>query len=110
VSQGDLPAVTAAGPLNPREFADVRATDALLKPIAAETGGGIFWVGKNAEDTPGIRSVRPGHDAAGDGWLGLRRNEQYVVRAVQQVPLLSGPVALLLILGALALAWRREGR
>ncbi|WP_293550867.1 hypothetical protein [Parvibaculum sp.] len=110
VAQGDLNAVTASGPLNPREFADVRATEKLLKPVAAETGGGLYWVGENAEDTPDIRTVRPGHDAAGDNWLGLKRNEQYLVRAVHQVPLLSGPLALLLILGTLALAWRREGR
>ncbi|HEY4345781.1 MAG TPA: hypothetical protein VGN05_15635 [Parvibaculum sp.] len=110
IAQGDQSAVAASGPLNPREYADVRATDAVLKPIAAETGGGLYWVGKDAQDTPDIRAVRPGHDAAGDDWLGLRRNEQYLVRAVHQVPLLSGPLALLLILGALALAWRREGR
>ncbi|HEX7777357.1 MAG TPA: hypothetical protein VF449_12600 [Parvibaculum sp.] len=110
VTQGDLSAVTAAGPLNPKEFADVRATDEILKPIVAETGGGIYWVGENADATPDIRAVRAGHDAAGDNWLGLRRNEQYLVRAVRQVPLLSGPLALLVIAGALALAWRREGR
>jgi hypothetical protein len=110
VKQGDLSAVTAAGPLNPKEFADVRATDALLKPVTAESGGGVYWVGANAEDTPSIRGVRADHDAAGPDWLGLRRNEQYLVRAVRQVPLLSGPLALLLILGALALAWWREGR
>lgn len=110
VTQGDLSAVAASGPLNPREYADVRATENLLKPIAAETGGGLYWVGENAQDTPDIRAVRPGHDSAGDDWLGLKRNEQYLVRAVHQVPLLSGPLALLLILGTLALAWRREGR
>lgn len=110
ITQGDLHAVTAAGPLNPREFSDVRATDALLKPITTKTGGGLYWVGKDAEDTPDIRITRPGNDAAGDNWLGLKHNEQFLVRAVHQVPLLSGPLALLLILGALALAWRREGR
>jgi len=110
IAQGGLNAVTAAGPLNPKEFADVRATDQLLKPIAAATGGGTYWVGADAEDTPQLRGVRPGHDAAGSDWIGLRRNEQYLVRAVHQVPLLSGPIALILILGALALAWRREGR
>ncbi len=110
ISQGDLSAVAAAGPLNPREFADVRATEKLLRPIADATGGGIWWAGENAEDTPGIRSVRAGQDAAGANWMGLRRNEQYLVHAVHQVPLLTGPLALFLILGALALAWWREGR
>ncbi|MBO6633152.1 hypothetical protein [Parvibaculum sp.] len=110
VTQGDLSAVAAAGPLNPREIADVRATEKPLRPITDATGGGIWWAGEDAGDTPGIRSVRAGQDAAGSNWIGLRRNEQYLVHAVHQVPLLTGPVALILILGALALAWWREGR
>jgi len=110
IAQGDLNVVAAAGPLNPREFADVRATDKHMQPIAQATGGGIWWTGADAAGTPGIRTVRPGHDAAGDTWLGLRRNEKYLVHAVHQSPLLVGPLALILILGTLALAWWREGR
>ncbi|MEP0706654.1 hypothetical protein [Parvibaculum sp.] len=110
VKQGELSAVAAAGPLNPREIADVRATEKPLRPMTDATGGGIWWAGEDAADTPGIRSVRAGQDAAGTNWIGLRRNEQYLVHAVHQVPLLTGPVALILILGALALAWWREGR
>ncbi|MDO8839985.1 MAG: hypothetical protein Q7V31_13760 [Parvibaculum sp.] len=110
VSQGDLNVVAASGPLNPREFSDVRATDSLMRPITRATGGGVWWVGEGASATPGIRAVRANHAAAADGWLGLRRNEKYLVHAVRQTPLLVGPLALLLILGALALAWWREGR
>lgn len=110
VKQGELSAVAAAGPLNPREIADVRASEKPLRPMTDATGGGIWWAGADAADTPGIRSVRAGQDAAGSNWIGLRRNEQYLVHAVHQVPLLTGPVALILILGALALAWWREGR
>ena len=110
VTQGDLTAVAAAGPLNPREFADVRATDTRIAPVTSGTGGGLYWVGHDGGDTPALRSIRPGKDAAGSDWLGLQHNDQYFVRAVRQMPLLIGPLALLLILGALALAWRREGR
>jgi len=110
VTQGALTAVAAAGPLNPREFADVRASEKLLRPVTDGSGGGIFWVGRNGADTPDIRTTRPGKDATGSGWLGLQRNNQYFVHAVKQSPLLVGPLALLLILGTLALAWRREGR
>ena len=110
VTQGDLTAVAAAGPLNPREFADVRATDKILKPVTDASGGGIYWVGPNGTDMPDIRTTRPDKDAAGSDWLGLQRNNQYFVRAVKQSPLLVGPLALLLILGTLALAWRHEGR
>lgn len=103
-------AVAAVGALNPREFADVRATDAVLKPLAEATGGGIYWLGDKGRDVPSMRSVGNSHDTAGTDWIGLKRNEQYLVRAVRQVPLLSGVVALFAILGALAMAWRREGR
>lgn len=110
IKQGDKTVVAAAGPLNPREFEDVRATDKLMKPITEATGGGIYWVGDKAEDVPGLRTIRPGKAAADDTWAGLQRNEQYLIRAVRQVPLLAGPLALLLILGSLAMAWWREGR
>lgn len=110
IRQGELSAVAAAGPLNPREFADVRATDAKLKGLVTETGGGLWWLGDGAEDMPSLRMVRAGHDAAGSDWFGLRRNEQYLVNAVHQVPLMTGLVALALILGSIALAWHREGR
>ncbi|MFN4353024.1 hypothetical protein [Parvibaculum sp.] len=110
VRQGELSAVAAAGPLNPREIADMRATDALLRPLVAQTGGGIWWTGDDAGGVPSIRAVRAGQDAAGSGWMGLRRNEQFHVHAVHQAPILAGPLALLLLLGTLALAWWREGR
>jgi hypothetical protein len=32
-ADGALTAVAAVGPLNPREVADMRATDAILKPL-----------------------------------------------------------------------------
>ncbi|MBI1261088.1 MAG: hypothetical protein GC184_05135 [Rhizobiales bacterium] len=110
ITQGDMTAVAAAGPLNPREYADVRATDERLAPVAKATGGGIYWAGDGGTDIPAIRSLRPGHDAAGSNWMGLNRNEQYLVRSVHQLPLVSGLIALALILGALAMAWRREGQ
>lgn len=110
IRQGELSAVAASGPLNPREFADVRATDSVLQPLVRETGGGVWWVGEDAAETPGIRLVRAGQNAAGQTWMGLRRNEQYLVHAVHQVPLITGPLALILVLGSLMLAWWREGR
>ncbi|MFA7638784.1 MAG: hypothetical protein WCY02_05690 [Parvibaculum sp.] len=110
IRQGELSAVAASGPLNPREFADVRATESVLQPLIRETGGGVWWVGEDAAETPSIRSVRADQDAAGQTWMGLRRNEQYLVHAVHQVPLITGPLALILVLGSFMLAWWREGR
>ncbi len=107
VTDGSLTAVTAAGPLNPREVADMRATDAILKPVAEITGGGVHWL---ADGTPQIRRVVPGQTATGSNWIGIRRNGAYRVTSLTQQPLLPAWAALLLIVGSLLLAWKIEGR
>ncbi len=108
VRDGTRTALAAAGPLNPVEYADVRTTDAILQPVAAATGGGVFWEGDGG--IPEIRRVGPGRAAAGHGWMGLRENGDYTVTGFSETPLLPALAALLLTLGALLAAWRREGR
>jgi hypothetical protein len=107
VSDGTLSAVTAAGPLNPKEVADMRATEEILKPDAEKYGGGVHWL---ADGVPDIRRVVPGQTASGSNWIGLRRNGAYRVTSLSQQPLLPGWAALLLIVGSLLFAWRLEGR
>ncbi|HWD58425.1 MAG TPA: hypothetical protein VG308_09120 [Stellaceae bacterium] len=107
VTDGTRTALAAAGPLNPLEFADVRATPDKLAPLAAATGGAVYWL---ADGVPEIRRVAAGRATAGRGWLGLRENGDYVVAGFSETPLLPGIAALLLALGALITAWRREGR
>ncbi|MCW5725014.1 MAG: hypothetical protein KIS81_08645 [Maricaulaceae bacterium] len=108
---GDLTTVAALGPLNPREFADLRVDTDSLRPFAAHTGGGVFLAGDgDSAAAPAIRRTRPGASQAGRGWLGLQRNERYVVRAASQAPLLPALAVLLLTLGLMGYAWRREGR
>jgi hypothetical protein len=106
-SDGTLNAVAAAGPLNPKEVADMRATDTILKPPAEATGGGVHWL---ADGMPSIRRTAPGSAAGGEDWIGLRANGAYRVTSVEQQPLLPVWLALLLIVGTLLLAWRVEGR
>jgi hypothetical protein len=107
VTDGTLSAVTAAGPLNPKEVADMRATDTILKPDAQATGGGVHWL---TDGLPQIRRVVPGQDANGSNWFGIRRNGAYRVTSLTQQPLLPAWAALLLIVGSLLLAWKIEGR
>jgi hypothetical protein len=108
VSDGAHTALAAAGPLNPKEFADVRTTPDKLAPVVRATGGGIFWVGAGA--VPQVRRVYPDRRAAGEGWMGFRMNGDYVVTGLSETPLLPGIAALLLIVGGLLAAWRFEGR
>jgi hypothetical protein len=107
-TDGTLSAVTASGPLNPKEVADVRATDAILQPIARATGGSVHWLADGG--VPQIRRVAPGRLAAGSNWIGLRANSAYRVTQVEQEPLLPPWLALFLVLGSLLFAWRMEGR
>ena len=106
-TDGILSTVTAAGPLNPKEVADMRATDEVLKPDALASGGSVRWLD---DGLPAIRRVGAGEDASGADWIGLRSNGAYRVVALEQEKLLPQWLALLLIVGALLLAWRLEGR
>lgn len=106
-SDGTLSTVAAAGPLNPREVADMRASGDILAPVATASGGGVHWL---ADGVPQIRRVGPRADANGRDWIGLRANHAYRVTALEQQKLLPQWLALMLIAGALLLAWRLEGR
>jgi hypothetical protein len=108
VSDGSRTALAAAGPLNPVEFADVRTTPDKLAPLARASGGGVFWIADG--DVPAIRRVAAGRSAAGHDWMGLRENDDYVVTGFRETSLLPGVAALLLTVGLLLAAWRREGR
>ncbi len=108
VTDGTRTALAAAGALNPIELADVRTTDEKVKNDVAATGGGIHWLGTGP--VPDLRRVDPDRSAAGRGWIGMRANGDYVVTGMKETPLLPGALALLLALGLLLLAWRREGR
>ncbi|HEY4942812.1 MAG TPA: hypothetical protein VII56_15390 [Rhizomicrobium sp.] len=107
LTDGTLTAVAAAGPLNPKEVADMRASDAVLSPIAEASGGSVHWL---VDGVPDVRRVGASGNAAGSNWIGLRANGAYRVTSVEQRPLLPAWAALLLLLGTLLIAWRVEGR
>ena len=109
VTDGTRTALAAAGPLNPVEFADVRTTaDKLGADRRRRAAAASFWVGDGS--MPDIRRVAPGRASAGHGWIGFRENGDYVVAGFSETPLLPGIAALLLAVGTLIAAWRREGR
>ena len=111
VRSGDLTAVAAAGPLNPRELADLTPTPSALEPFVEATGGGTYFVGEGARaQLPAIRRTRAAADQAGRGWMGLRRNEAFAATNEDRRPLAPALLAVALALGALTAAWAREGR
>ncbi|MEQ1754616.1 MAG: hypothetical protein ABL973_10835 [Micropepsaceae bacterium] len=108
MKDGNLSAVVAAGPLNPKELTDVRATDTWLRPVATATRSAIRWIKRDG--LPDIRRTRPGRSAAEGNWIGMQANESYAVSSTRQTPLFHPALALLLIVGGLLFGWRREGR
>ena len=107
LADGILTAVAAAGPLNPREVADMRASEEILKPLSEATEGGVHWL---ADGIPQVRQVSAGANASGANWIGMVRNNAYRVTQLEQKPLLPQWATLLILASALLLAWRIEGR
>jgi hypothetical protein len=108
VAEGALTAIAAAGSPDPLELAELTATAERLGPVAAATGGGIAWLSEGG--VPDIRRVSPGRLAAGRGWFGLDERGDHVVTGLRQVPLLPAILLLIVGLGGLLAAWRREGK
>jgi hypothetical protein len=107
-SDGTLSTVAASGPLNPKEVADMRATAAILQPVARASGGSVKWLVDRG--VPQIRRIKPGGAASGSGWIGLRANGAFRVTEIEQAPLLPVWLSLVLLLGSVLLAWRMESR
>ncbi|PJI39239.1 hypothetical protein [Ferrovibrio sp.] len=112
VRDGERETVATMGAINPKEFSDPRATPAVLKPLADASHGSVRWL---QDGTPDIRMVdKPTRSAvreqAGRNWIGLYRQNDYVVTGLTLTPLVL-PLAMLtaLLLGML-LMWRRESR
>ncbi len=112
-TDGTHRALINIGPANPREYAELSSTTALLKPIAEATGGVVqrlHPVSGAALTVPQVLGLENGHSFGGTGWLGLKLTDAYEVRGVLSVHLANGLLAVGLLLAALGLMWWREGK
>jgi hypothetical protein len=110
-TDGTLKALINVGPSNPKEFSEVTSTTGMLKPLAQATGGDARRVMDGSSlDLPRIVPVRASSIFHGDGWMGVKMRDASVVRGVGVLPLFAGLIGLLLLLGAFAATWLREGR
>ena len=107
VAQGDLEQSILKQPAAPKEYRGVLATDRYLRSRVQSTGGGVFHL---QEGVPELRRVREGATAAGRSWMGIARREAFDLTSVALYPLLPALLAALLVIGAAAAAWYREGR
>ncbi len=101
-------AFAASGPLNPLEIADLRSTTEKMQPLLDASGGRAFRLA--GRSLPEIRKVSVGDATGGSNWLGLVGSADYTVTGIRQLSLIPTFAGLLFGLGALVLAWRREGR
>ncbi len=86
------------------------STTEALKPLSQASGGDARRFSENGHVAlPRIVPVRAASVYRGDGWLGVRMRDASVVNGVGVLPLFAGLIGLLLLLGALAATWLREG-
>jgi hypothetical protein len=109
LSDGKLSAAVAIGSADPKETADPIATAAKLAPVTKATGGGEYWL-EAFDGLPRLVKVAPGRQMTGSGWMGLKENGAYRVKAVSELPLFSTLISLGLLLAGLGAMWYREGR
>jgi hypothetical protein len=108
--QGALRAFAAVGPLNPREASALAADPDILRPYAEATSGSVTLTGEDGSQAPDIRRIDRGANTHGPGWIGIRRNGAYVVRAAVAIPIGPGWAWALAGAALLMLGWRRESR
>jgi hypothetical protein len=110
-TDGTLKALINVGPTNPKEFSEVTSTPDMLRPLTQATGGDAKRVVDGSSiDLPRIVPVRASSLFHGDGWMGVKMRDASVVRGVGVLPIFAGLIGLLLLLGAFAATWLREGR
>jgi membrane protein implicated in regulation of membrane protease activity len=110
-TDGDLKALINVGPVNPKEFAEVTSTTEALRPLLQTTGGDVRRVADSGSiDLPRVLPVRASTVFRGEGWLGVKMRDASVVRGIGVLPIFAGLIGLLLLLGAFASTWLREGR
>ncbi len=110
-TDGTLKALINVGPTNPKEFSEVTSTPEMLKPLVQATGGDAQRVADGSSiELPRIVPVHSSSVFHGDGWMGVRMRDASVVKGVGVLPVFAGLIGLLLLLGAFAATWLREGR
>jgi hypothetical protein len=110
-TDGKLTALANVGPANPREFQEVTSTPDVLRKLTQATGGDARRLDEgNGLTLPRIVPVRTATTFQGADWIGLKMRDASAVRGIGVLPIFSGLIGLLLLIGSLAATWAREGR
>jgi hypothetical protein len=110
-TDGKLTTLANVGPANPREFAEVTSTTEVVAPLATATGGSARRLDTgDGLSVPRVLAVRSTDTFEGADWIGLKMRDASVVRGIGVLPIFTGLLGMLLLLGSLATTWAREGR
>ena len=108
IVNGNLETLVHVGPLNSPEFNDVISTTKKLAPVVEKTGGEIMRVEEHSGQSPvqpfKITATKGGHDHA----IVLEPSRETRLISMDEIPLYSSIVALLVTLMFLAGTWYRE--
>lgn len=108
LEDSQVQSVVMVGTADGAEWQHMRATDAIIKPIAQSTKGQIVWL-QDSEALPTIRATE-GRSFNGMGAMDLKRNRASIITGVETAPLLPPWLPLVILLSAAVYVWWREGR
>jgi hypothetical protein len=108
IANGDLNTLVHVGPVNAPEFLSTVSTLAPLAPLVKQSGGVAMRLAGSA--LPDILPVRGKAEAGNGQFMGLKTNDETILRSVSRLPLFAGLLGLALLLFALGSVWYREGR
>ena len=109
IEDGVIREVGSAGLVLPRHPGILCALGLLLSDLKTNYAQ-TRLIPATAESLPRIIAMRSSGPFRGDDWIGLKMREASVVRGIGVLPVFAGLLGLLLLIGALAATWAREGR
>lgn len=108
ISDGTQDHFVIAGALNTPEMESVITTDERVTDIAKLSGGSTRWLSTNPNIN--VRLLPEGRKYSGINWIGLKRNNDYIVTGVKNRPFLPAWLSLVLVLSFAIWMWWREGK
>ncbi|MEO0515566.1 MAG: hypothetical protein AAF086_09805 [Planctomycetota bacterium] len=80
-----------------------------MLPLLKASAGGALWLEDSTN--PSIRFLSKNRSSfAGQNWIGLRQNNEYLVEGVLERTLLPSWLSVLLLIALATLTWWIEGR
>jgi len=107
VNDRTMETLVIAGESNPAEFMRPLTTDENLRPLAEQTGAGVFWL---ADGNPTFRAATTGTRFSGNDWATIKTKNATRTTGLKQTPALQAWLIALVLLSLGMMTWWRESR